>query len=67
METTPYQAPTSTPSYPPSGVFYPPGMEPAPEPAPEPEPAMVAEAPKKEEAHNHGPAGGMGGMGGMDF
>ncbi|MFM2289446.1 MAG: hypothetical protein RL684_2589 [Pseudomonadota bacterium] len=29
--------------------------------------AMVAEAPKKEEAHNHGPAGGMGGMGGMDF
>ncbi len=45
METTPYQAPTSTPSYPPSGVFYPPGMEPAPEPAPEPEPAMVAEAP----------------------
>jgi len=29
--------------------------------------AMVAEAPKKEEAHSHGPAGGMGGMGGMDF
>ncbi len=30
--------------------------------------AMVAEAPKKEEAHNHGGApGGMGGMGGMDF
>ena len=29
--------------------------------------AMVAEAPKKEEPHNHGPAGGMGGMGGMDF
>jgi chaperonin GroEL len=27
--------------------------------------AMVAEAPKKEEAHNHG--GGGGGMGGMDF
>jgi chaperonin GroEL len=31
--------------------------------------AMVAEAPKKEEAHNHGGGGGggMGGMGGMDF
>jgi chaperonin GroEL len=30
--------------------------------------AMVAEAPKKEDAHAHGPAGGMGGMGGgMDF
>ena len=30
--------------------------------------AMVAEAPKKEEAHSHGaPGGGMGGMGGMDF
>jgi len=30
--------------------------------------AMVAEAPKKEEPHAHGPAGGMGGMGGgMDF
>ncbi len=30
--------------------------------------AMVAEAPKKEEPHSHGPAGGgMGGMGGMDF
>ena len=30
--------------------------------------AMVAEAPKKEEPHNHGGgAGGMGGMGGMDF
>ncbi|HEY0180555.1 MAG TPA: chaperonin GroEL [Dokdonella sp.] len=29
--------------------------------------AMVAEAPKKEEAHNHGAPGGMGGMGGMDF
>jgi len=27
--------------------------------------AMVAELPKKEEAHNHG--GGAGGMGGMDF
>ena len=31
--------------------------------------AMVAEAPKKEEAHSHGApgGGGMGGMGGMDF
>ena len=31
--------------------------------------AMVAEAPKKEEGHNHGGGGGggMGGMGGMDF
>ncbi|HEX3896366.1 MAG TPA: chaperonin GroEL [Rudaea sp.] len=30
--------------------------------------AMVGEAPKKEEAHNHGGGGGgMGGMGGMDF
>jgi chaperonin GroEL len=32
--------------------------------------AMVAEAPKKEEAHGHGGGGGgggMGGMGGMDF
>ncbi|WP_395684018.1 chaperonin GroEL [Dokdonella sp.] len=30
--------------------------------------AMVAEAPKKEEAHSHGGGGGgMGGMGGMDF
>jgi len=30
--------------------------------------AMVAEAPKKDEGHAHGPAGGMGGMGGgMDF
>ncbi|MBA8885767.1 TCP-1/cpn60 chaperonin family protein [Dokdonella fugitiva] len=29
--------------------------------------AMVTEAPKKEEPHSHGPAGGMGGMGGMDF
>ncbi|WP_049623106.1 chaperonin GroEL [Frateuria defendens] len=29
--------------------------------------AIVAELPKKEEAHNHGAAGGMGGMGGMDF
>jgi len=30
--------------------------------------AMVAEAPKKEEAHSHGaPGAGMGGMGGMDF
>jgi chaperonin GroEL len=30
--------------------------------------AMVGEAPKKEEPHNHGaPGGGMGGMGGMDF
>jgi len=30
--------------------------------------AMVAEAPKKDEGHSHGPAGGMGGMGGgMDF
>ena len=30
--------------------------------------AMVAEAPKNEEAHNHGGGGGMGGMGGgMDF
>jgi len=31
--------------------------------------AMVAEAPKKEEAHNHGGGGGggMGGMGGMGF
>ena len=32
--------------------------------------AMVAEAPKKDEAHNHGGGGGgggMGGMGGMDF
>ena len=30
--------------------------------------AMVAEAPKKEEPHNHGGGGGgMGGMGGMDF
>ncbi|GAA0719037.1 chaperonin GroEL [Dokdonella soli] len=30
--------------------------------------AMVAEAPKKEESHNHGGGGGgMGGMGGMDF
>jgi chaperonin GroEL len=30
--------------------------------------AMVADAPKKEEAHNHGGGGGgMGGMGGMDF
>ena len=28
---------------------------------------MVAEAPKKEEPHNHGAPGGMGGMGGMDF
>jgi len=30
---------------------------------------MVAEAPKKEEAHSHGGGGGggMGGMGGMDF
>ncbi|HET8897932.1 MAG TPA: chaperonin GroEL [Rhodanobacteraceae bacterium] len=28
---------------------------------------MVAELPKKEEAHNHGAGGGMGGMGGMDF
>jgi chaperonin GroEL len=27
--------------------------------------AAVAEAPKKEEPHAHGPAGGMGGMGGM--
>ena len=29
--------------------------------------AMVAEAPKKDSGHSHGPAGGMGGMGGMDF
>ncbi|WP_243042205.1 chaperonin GroEL [Dyella sedimenti] len=29
--------------------------------------AAVTEVPKKEEAHAHGPAGGMGGMGGMDF
>ena len=29
--------------------------------------AMVAELPKKEEAHAHGGGGGMGGMGGMDF
>jgi chaperonin GroEL len=29
--------------------------------------AAVTEVPKKEEAHSHGPAGGMGGMGGMDF
>src|SRR3954470_842661 len=30
--------------------------------------AMVAEAPKKDEGHNHGGGGGMGGMGGgMDF
>ena len=29
--------------------------------------AMIAEAPKKEAGHSHGPAGGMGGMGGMDF
>ncbi|MFZ2237132.1 MAG: chaperonin GroEL [Dokdonella sp.] len=30
--------------------------------------AMIAEAPKKEEAHSHGGGGGgMGGMGGMDF
>jgi chaperonin GroEL len=29
--------------------------------------AMIAEAPKKEAAHSHGPAGGMGGMGGMDI
>ncbi len=29
--------------------------------------AMIAEAPKKETGHSHGPAGGMGGMGGMDF
>jgi len=29
--------------------------------------AAVTELPKKEEAHAHGPAGGMGGMGGMDF
>ena len=31
--------------------------------------AMVGEAPKKEEAHNHGGGGGggMGGMGGMDY
>jgi chaperonin GroEL len=27
--------------------------------------AAVAEAPKKDDGHNHGPAGGMGGMGGM--
>ncbi len=29
--------------------------------------AMIAEVPKKDAGHSHGPAGGMGGMGGMDF
>jgi chaperonin GroEL len=29
--------------------------------------AGIAEAPKKKEAHAHGPAPGMGGMGGMDM
>jgi chaperonin GroEL len=28
---------------------------------------MIAEAPKEEAEHGHGPGGGMGGMGGMDM